>query len=310
MMKTKSVWIMLMILLVAVGSAGNTANAWDTWVSNTDPGTAEPPAAPWQAPGPITVQPGGQVWIAADNSYRATNEKVATFDMGAALAGAGATASGTHGYYNNQGGGVSESTATGPTAVPNSNGQKYTATFTPQPDWEVLVVDIPRGGRGLRTDVDAQPTVSSACSATTADATSMTIDQCVHDGPDDVMGLTEILVFPETGVLDESAEILVLTGPGSPNGRGRQIFISPAEGGEWFGEYVHADPEGEERLGIRWYTDSKGIQAEQAYSMKLSMTGAPGLWHAYWVYDATDGEWERFRWLSRRGMADVTTVPH
>ena len=296
-MKSKNYLVLLVIFLFALGGTAETGYAWQTYHSTTDPGNTDPgntttPPAPWKHSSQAITGLGAKLWVGVDNSYRQHKNKNLTINIGPTLTSLGATASKSYGYYAN---GSQTSTVYGPYLTPNSNPREYTISYDPQPDWEVIEFDIPlRSFQAVDmalADVDIEIQVAavafSHCAKTNAQDVTLTISEAAHEGPDDLILVREIWIFPEAAMVDMSVD---------------PTFEAPEGSGTWQYEFTEVDPEGNghENHGVRWYTeDGPGIEAQQEYSTTLTTIGHPGTWHSYFVLDDVSGEWQHFRLMAK-----------
>jgi hypothetical protein len=298
-MKSKNYLVLLVIFLFAFGGIAETGYAVTTWISTTDPGTNDPRAGegPWQPSNqPVTI--GTKLWIGVWNAYIGPKySKNITINIGPQLTSLGATASKSYGYYK-KGNNIKSSKVDGPFLVTNSNPRKYFISYKPQPDWEVLELDIPvksfqRGNMALaNAGIDVQVVANSMCDIATTQDITLTINDAQHEGPDDTIRITRICIFPEVTMVDQSIE---------------PTFEGPPGSGTWTREFIEVDPEDNvQNLGVQWVTDGHGIEAKQGYSMTLTTIEPPGRWHSYFVFDEVSGEWQRFRLMAEERIPTLS----
>ncbi|MBD3234047.1 MAG: T9SS type A sorting domain-containing protein [candidate division Zixibacteria bacterium] len=138
-MYTNKYLMILLGLITMVFWGFSSAQAWaPDYMATTDPGNTQPPNAPWQAPGPVSLAMGDTVWYSSTNYYVSYNTKGVTFTWNHPNAWR-MTAIDGKGYYN---GGASQSALIGGVINNRPSNDSLIVTFVldPQPDWEVVVL--------------------------------------------------------------------------------------------------------------------------------------------------------------------------
>jgi hypothetical protein len=132
--------MMLMIISIPLLSAQADEKVerwaeWPTYYSLTDPGNAEPPAAPWQAiVPPINLNLNDEIWFGTVNVYVDPNTKFYRLSLtGVGLAGLGNPWA--RGYYP---GGAEIVPLAGPNMFFVGGTLNIDVVIDPQPQWEVV----------------------------------------------------------------------------------------------------------------------------------------------------------------------------
>jgi hypothetical protein len=285
----------LSIAIVLLVTALPAALAWDEAVSTQDPGNTAPGFggnlnAPWQNQGAAVIPNvvGTKIWIAVENIHIPVNRKTVSLTVNLPP-GNDLECDGVSGYYN---GGANQSQWVGNSVTETQNGDgtvTFTATLDPQPEWEVFELEITgRGGRG--GDYCPEPEGHSNCVQVRPYPNGLDLIDAVYDGPYDAYELTEIWVVPETGYVDMSWP---------------PVFFAPPHTGEWYSEYVFADPEGNPlpQGAVRFFTEGPGIQTQDAFNLYLPMY-EPAEWYWLHEFDALEGSWGSFRLGAGEGQPE------
>jgi hypothetical protein len=257
-----------------------------THSSTQDPGTTPPPEEPWEPVGeggvPFPDDVGGKIWIGKNNLYWETNEKHWTLTLTGADADKYGVSS-VHGYTNEDPPTeVPVGAVTGIKDVAGPPKQRiFTGKFVPQPEWEVIEIvrtDALMGGKSATMSVR----IDTHCSQISTSSNTLWVDDGWFGTLGDTLLVTEVVIFPDNALVD----IL-----------GEHTFTAPVESGEWYYEFVYADPEGEPRPqgGVRWFTYGAGLWTENTYSMSLVMAGYADSSYSYYALDGITGDYRYFR---------------
>ena len=256
----------LLLAATPVAQAG-----WPTKVATENPGNTYPWGSncdPWQPPDtPVPTNDGSTVWIAIANLHIAVNVKTVNLTI-TPPAGMDINANGAAGYYNN---GNSQSTLVGGRVEKKRNADgsiTFTATLDPQPSWEVFELVFVNRGDAPRGEQVLEHEGHSNCVRVHPSPSDLRLEQGTHNGPMDIFAITDIVLYPETGIVD-------LSGPVE--------FNAPPHTGEWYYEFVFQTPEGEPlpQGGVRYFTSGPGLGTEDVFALTCPAYDTEG-W--YWMY--------------------------
>lgn len=281
-MRPKYVRLLTVTVAVVVATLSMTTSAmgWQKWKSDSDPGNTEPPAAPWvPLPALPSLAVGQSIWIAMDGYYCSIYTLAWWIEVVVPAGGATFQVSDWHGYYNN---GASQSAtrlvSSGVVPGPPFR-QRWNFESNPEPDWEVVKITCTSGQQDtIEVDINAN---SYAFVTPHVDGWNVSFDTVRYGAPYDTVLLTEIWVFHESSMVDIAVAPSISAPPGS---------------GTWSYEFVYVDPDGNPcpQGAVRWSTDGNGIEAQQDFGIAFTMAGPVDGLYTLYVYDAVEGEYERF----------------
>jgi hypothetical protein len=269
---------MFIAALLVVPSASSAYK--DKYKSDTNPGTTQPPNAPWvPLPAAPSLNVGQEIWIAVENIYVSSNVKDWWVEVVVPAGGATFEVSDWHGYYN---GGASQSvtTLTSSEVVPGPPfKQRWNFRSNPQPSWEMVKVKrTTKGTAQVTVNIDG----NSNCSygGRTANDTVI-IDSLWYGAPYDTVELTDIWIFHESTSVNTGIQPEIVPPPGT---------------GPFTYEFVYTDPDSNPRPqgGIHWYTTGQGIGSWERYNIMFAMAGNPAGLYSFYTYDAVEDEYVRF----------------
>jgi hypothetical protein len=278
----------IVVLLLAAPPG---AFAWEVGFSGQDPGNTDPgfdgdPSTPlndpWSSTLSVPNQPGTKFWVAIQNLHIAVNSKTVTVTL-TKPPDNDFKCNDVAGYYNS---GNTQSTWVGNRVEKKDNGDgtvTFTATLDPQPDWEVLEIEI-TGGKSGADGGEYVPEAEghSNCVQVHPYGWGVDILDGMHDGLGDLADIREVVIFPETATFD----------PGSD-----PFFEVVTHPGPWMWEPVLVDPYGgpQPQGGVRFFTDGLGIQTrEDTFNCNIYLfaTENPEEWYWMYMYDNSAGRWQ------------------
>jgi len=274
-MRTGKYMVPLLIGIAVVLGAASSADAscW-TYYSLTDPGNAEPPAAPWKLTAGATDNPpamGETLWLAKKNTYKLNWVKTWTIT---GVAGYGKMDS--TGYISAGPPAVSFPGVT--TAIDPVNGTIMITLGPPQPKWEVVRL-VRIGAVGPINGILSR----SLCVQVLRSDKVMTMAGAFGVIGQDFVDIRKIAVYPITG------EIGLI---------GNQDFIA-SNGGVWSKSLSAIDPNGLVRPGVLFeYQSGESLGPEDGYSLTLEQVGSAVADYDVFALDmhedVVNGDWWEF----------------
>ncbi|MCP3917937.1 MAG: hypothetical protein GY711_20515 [bacterium] len=256
------------------------------YFATENPGNVEPPAAPWQSTvGGVTLpgEAGAKVWFGKRNWHIPTNEK--SFSL--VLRGAAAFQYGLSSVKGYTIGTPPKQTAAAATSIVDTAAppsRRFSITYTPQPDWEVIELVRTAGFQG---GGDVTVSVSSHCTRIVDDPTgSVTLeDAAIGIAGEDTHVVPTVAIFPRTATFD----------PG-----GAHELIAPPHTGNWAPMPVFVDPDGNPRPngGMLWSSDGPGLAPQEDYRLTFSTIGQTDSVYDYYAFDQNAGQWMAFELIN------------
>lgn len=279
------------VILFYLGATS--AFTWPQWIAESNPQNTPIPNDPWVYPPPDTVnlEEGESIWIGIPNQFAQDNQKFVFWTV--PVSGPFAGSRGVGGYYN---GGASHSQVVVEHYwFTQGNPDILTVSFIlePQPEWEIIKIT-----NNDFADVDLimkDAKVKTLCWDADTYEPVYKFTDVSHDGPEDVINLTELIIFPQNAMINESSE---------------PILYPPEGTGPWFWEFVYQDPYGNPmpQGGVLWGSSGPGIEAYYMhYEFQFAMMGEDDYQYSYFVFDEYSGEYIEYSLYT--GCPDVSMEP-
>lgn len=260
-------------VLCGVLATASSAFAQTTYYALTDPGTTQPPAAPWvDAAAGVPFPPGigDDIWIGKGNFHIPTNTK--NWTIKGIPAGWGKVSS--TGYV------------AGPPVVAAAGvtvsfvGDTLKIRLNPQPDWEV--VNLQRTAAAGEGAAGGTPVQSwSHCADTESLNQLMFQNDAFFGEPVEDAQLLDVVEFYPVG--------------GTIGALGSQVFTA-ANGGTWVASLSNTDPNGVSRPGVRWTLTAGALLAGgDEYNVTLVQAGPAVIDYDIFANDTVKGEFHEFR---------------
>ena len=279
-MKTKKMLVMLVVFVITLYFGATSAFAWAQSRATTNPGNTPLGNNPWipMPPDTVTLGNGQSIWIGIENEYAAPNKKCVSWTC--PVSGAFGGSCRVAGYYS--GGDSSSNVVNDTSTFTAGNPPTLTVTFIlfPQPEWEVIKITN-ESGSNVNMYFDAA-TVTTMCYNAITHVPVFKVTDVSHEGPDDVINLTELTMFPVNAVINPYIVPVLNAPPGT---------------GPWDYEFAYEDPYGNPmpQGGVRWESSGPGIEAyHMHYEMEFGMIGEDDYQYSFFVFDQYSGEYTNY----------------